>query len=425
MKELYFPFIASKKSSNHYLRLLSHFLMVVFLAASTSLISTKNNQAIAGDREQAKRIHDRIAGVPPTADVLDDMEADIASDNPNRAAETAMENTAFYDVTLKNMFAPLTNEAMSTFVPLNDYTATAIGLIRDDADFRTLLYDDVLYLGDNSLGLSNYSTTNNNHYEELESGGHSLKDNLVMTTQSSMSGLPVDATAGVMTSRASAKSFMKDGTNRAVFRFTTLNHLCNDMEQLNDISLPNDRIRQDVSRSPGGDSRIFLNSCIGCHNGMDPLAQSLAYYEYEYDIDTDPDGLNGFIQYNSEGDLDPATNSRVQEKYRINSTNFQYGFVTPDDRWDNYWRSGQNRTLGWDSTLTGSGNGAKSMGQELAHSDAFAQCQVKRVFKNVCLREPVNSADLNQVNTMITTFESSNYQLKTVFAASAVYCMGE
>src|SRR5690606_8022811 len=128
----------------------------------------------AGEREQAKRIHDRIAGVPPSSEVLDEMAADIADGNPVAAAYTAMESSAFYDVTLKNLAAPWTNEAMSPFVPLNDYTATVIGLVRDDADFRTLLYADVLYEGRASLGLPPYSTSNNNHYEALEAGGYSL-----------------------------------------------------------------------------------------------------------------------------------------------------------------------------------------------------------------------------------------------------------
>ncbi|MDX1496152.1 MAG: hypothetical protein R3352_01220 [Salinisphaeraceae bacterium] len=381
--------------------------------------------SVAGDREQAKRIHDRIAGVPPSATVLDDMTADIASGNAVDAAFTAMENTNFYDVTLKNLAAPWTNEAQSSFVPLNDYTATVIGLVRDNADFRTLLYDNILYVGDSSLGLSPYSTSNNDHYEELESGGYSLKDNLVAVAQSALNGLPADATAGVMTSRAAAQAFFSAGTNRAMFRFTMLNHLCNDMEQVNDTSRSPDRIRQDVSRSPGGDSRIFLNSCLGCHAGMDPMAQSFAYYDYEYDANNDPDGEFGQLVYNTVGTVDPDTGSRVQGKYHINSTNFEYGFVTPDDRWDNYWREGQNKVLGWDESLPSGGYGAKSMGQELAHSDAFAECQVKKVFKNVCLRTPVDSTDRNQIASMVTSFRNSGYNLKQVFAESAVYCMGE
>ena len=259
----------------------------------------------------------------------------------------------------------------------------------------------------------------------IEEQGLSLKDSLTLVSQSSRNGLPSAATAGVMTSRAAAKSFFKDGTNRAMLRFTALNHLCNDMEQLNDITRAPDRIRQDVSRSPGGDSRIFLNSCIGCHNGMDPLAQSFAYYEYDYNVETDPEGLNGSLTYNNEGMIDPVTGTRVQSKYHNNATNFEYGYVTPNDHWANYWREGQNKLLGWDNSLSGSGEGAKSMGMELAHSNAFAECQVTKVFKNVCLRSPIDRSDRDQISTMVTSFASSGYKLKQVFADSAEYCMGE
>ena len=67
----------------------------------------------------------------------------------------------------------------------------------------------------------------------------------------------------------------------------------------------------------------------------------------------------------------------------------------------------------------------KTMGQELAASDAFATCQVQKVFKNVCLRSPVDSADRGQISSMVTSFKGSNYNLKQVFAESAVYCMGD
>lgn len=412
--------------TSNYLNLhgtVSYFLLTC-CAIACGLISI-SSASFADERDQAKRIHDRIAGVPPSETILNDMAADILAGREHDAAYTAMEHTAFYDVTLKNLAAPWTNEAMTKFVPLNDYSATVIGLVRDDADFRTVLYGDVLYEADASLGLPAYSTQNNAHYEALDSSAYSLKDNLVFINQSTRNGLPAAATAGVMTSRASAKAFMIDGTNRALFRFTVLNHLCNDMEQLNDTSLPSDRIRQDVSRSPGGDSRIFLNSCIGCHNGMDPLIQAFAYYNYDYDIDTDPNGIQGRVAYNDIGMIDTFTQSRVQKKYQINAGNFEYGYVTPDDRWDNNWRQGRNQLLGWDGTLPGSGNGAKTMAQELAHSEAFAACQVKNVFQTVCLRSPTNSQDRQQLSLMTQHFKTSGYKLKQAFADSATYCMGE
>ncbi len=364
--------------------------------------------ALAGPREQAKRIHDRIAGVPPTAAMLDAMAADIAGGNALDAALTAVEAPAFYNVTLKNFAAPWTNRDQSVFVPLNDYTATVIGMVRDDVPFNTALSANMVYVGAGGLGLPAYSMTSNAHYQALEDQGIDLKANLVQTAQTAVTDLPAGAVAGLMTTRAASEAFFYLGTNRAMFRFTVLNHLCKELEEIKDTTLPVDRIRQDVSRSPGGDSRIFMNNCVGCHSGMDPLSQAFAYYNF--------DTTAGRVVYT------PGT---VQTKHLINPDNFKPGYITPDDRWDNYWRRGQNRLLGWSSSLAGSGTGAASLGTELAASDAFASCQVRKVFRNVCLRDPVDSADRNQVDAMVTSFRSNGYGLKRVFAEAAVYCKGD
>lgn len=375
--------------------------------------------AYAGPREQAKQLHDRIAGVPADSVLLDQMQTLIESGDAIGAAELAIEHPDFYNTTLKTIITPWTNEAQTTFAPLNDYTATVIGAIRDNLDFRTLLYDDILYIGDPSLGLANYSQNNNNHYQQMEQAGVDLKADLIQITQSSVNGIPATATAGIMTSRAAAKAFFVDGTNRAMLRFTLLNHLCSDMEQIKDNTRSPDRIRQDVSRSPGGDSRIFVNACLGCHAGMDPMVQAFAYYNYEYNSGNDPEALNGRLEY---------TAGSVQPKFLINDTNFSYGFVTTDDRWDNYWRAGANYLLGWDTNglnLPPGDAGAKSLGVELANSEAFASCQVKKVFKSICFREPENSDDHNKIKQITDLFKANNYNMKTVFAESAVYCMGE
>ena len=79
--------------------------------------------------------------------------------------------------------------------------------------------------------------------------------------------------------------------------------------------------------------------------------------------------------------------------------------------------------LGWSASLSGAGNGAKSLGQELEASQAFATCQVTRVFKDVCLRAPNTTADFSQITTMVTSFQNG-YKLRQVFAQSAAYCMG-
>ncbi len=207
--------------------------------------------AEAGPREQAKRMHDRIAGVPPSDAVLAAMEADIAAGQTQQAALRAMGDPAFYAVTLKNLATPWTNRDQTVFAPLNDYTATVIGMVRDDVPFNELLSGDILYVGNAGLGLPAASASSNTHFEQLETRGIDLRTGLQRTTQSAVYGIPAAATAGVMTSRAAAQAFFIAGTNRAMFRFTLLNQMCRELDETQDTSRPPDRIRQDVLESMG------------------------------------------------------------------------------------------------------------------------------------------------------------------------------
>jgi hypothetical protein len=385
---------------------------VWWLFVATTLIVSSVSVALAGEREQAQRIHDRLAGVPPSDAVLTQMANAIAADpagsGPIDAANIAMNNPNFYAVTLKNFAAPWTNRDQSVFVPLNDYIALVIGMVKDNEPFNQILFGDLLYT---APGVSPAPAADSNaHYEALERrmrDPNFQQSELVQTTQSGTYGIPAAATAGAMTTRAASEAFFIAGTNRAMFRFTLMNHMCMDLEQVLDTTITPDRIRQDVSRSPGGDSRVFMNNCIGCHAGMDPLAQAFAYYNFNEE--------SGRLDYT------PGT---VQPKYFNNDQTFADGFVTPDDSWHNHWRVGQNALLGWSSGLPGEGAGAKSLGQELAGSEAFASCQVRKVFKAVCLREPGDAADRSVVDTLTGTF-SGDYQLKPVFAGAAKHCMGQ
>ena len=386
----------------------SHGTRATVMSVAAALVALTGTAALADSRTQARRIHDRIAGVPPSAAVLDQMSTEVAAGRPENAAYVAMENRAFYDVTLKNFAMPWTNREQTVFAPLNDYVATVIGMVRDDVSFDRVLWDDIVYVGQGVSGVPAYSPNSNDHYATLERQGANLKDVLVQTTQSSVSGLPPQATSGVITSRAAAQAFFVAGTNRAMFRFTLINHLCTDLEQVMDTTRPPDRVRQDVSRSPGGDSRIFLNNCVGCHSGMDPMVQAYAYHDW--------DEQAGRIVYS------PGV---VRPKYFHNKDTFPAGYSTPDDHWDNYWRKGQNSLIGWDDALPGSGSGAKTLGAELAHSDAFASCQAKKVFRTVCLRDPADGQDRARVQSMSATFKTNGYRVKQLFADAASYCMGD
>ena len=399
--------------------------------------------AQAGPREQARRIHDRLTGVPPTNAMLDAMEAAISGGGgATQAALYAIDGAPgvpatgdFYTVTLKNWVSPWTNEAQDVFAPLNDYSATVVGMVRDEVDFRQLLYGDILYRGA-VAGIPPYSGSDNRHYEFLEASGGNLGDPavLVRDTQSGVTGLPATAVAGVMTSRASARAFFVDGTNRAMFRFTLLNHLCMDLEQLKDTTRPTDRIRQDVSRSPGGDSQLFLNQCVACHNGMDPLAQAFAYYDFPYPDEEQFPGLE--LEARKDMGAIAYTPGAVQAKYLINEASFPTGYVTPNDHWTNYWRLGDNSArIGWRAPAGNSGaidlalnpafsegDGAASLGRELANTEAFAYCQVKKSFRAVCLREPRSTLDESMaVESFVNTFHAG-HNMKQVFAEVAAYC---
>jgi hypothetical protein len=384
----------------------------VAAAVAASLLAQAVAPAFAGPTEQAERIYERIAGVPPSAAVLNEMVLAINASSGQAglvaAAAIATDPTkapTFYNVVLKNMVIPWTNRNQTVFAPLNDYAATVIGMVRDGVPFNTVLSDDILYTV-NAPGLPAVSPANNNHYAAAETNGVDLSTALVRTTQSAAYGLPTEATAGVITTAGAASAFFIKGTNRAMFRFTMINHMCHDMETLMDTSRPTDRIRQDVSRSPGGDSRIFLNNCVGCHSGMDPMAQAFAYYNF--------DETSNQLVY---------TPSQVQAKYHINSQNFPQGFVTPDNSWSNRWRQGPNSVLGWSSSQPGSGTGAKSWGQEIASSKQFAACQVQKVFQTVCFRTPSTAADISAAQGITSSFQSG-YNLKTVFQQVAAACPG-
>ncbi len=364
----------------------------------------------AGPREQAKRLHDRLTGVPAPVAVLETMTAQIEAGDPVAAALTAMGNPAFYNTKLREFATPWSNRARSVYAPLNDTTATVIGMVRDDVPFDQVLYGDIIYLGSAAATGVPHAHDNNDHYEDLQRNRADLSDptQLVQMPQSALPDaiLGADETAGIMTTRGFAEAFLVAGTNRAAVRFAMLNHMCMDMEDFRDVTAWPDRIRQDVTRSPGGDSSIFLNDCLPCHAGMDGLAGAFAFYDFDEDLER-------LVH----------TPGEVQAKYLQDAGTFRYGFETLGDSWINYWRSGPNAYVGWRGP--GSGMGAKSLGMELAQTRRFSTCQVEKAFESVCYRKPNGSADLTVVDNIADTFEATNYSMKRVFAETAAHCMGD
>ena len=164
------------------------------LAVAAALSLWLAGAAGAGPRDQARRIHDRLVGVPPDTATLDQMTALIVSGGvPSgalAAAEQAMQHPAFYRTALKNFITPWTNVERTVFADLNDYTATVIGIIRDERPFTEVLTADLVYVGAPGVVGVGYSQSDNEHYRLLEENLVDLGDPalLVPSAQSALPG---------------------------------------------------------------------------------------------------------------------------------------------------------------------------------------------------------------------------------------------
>lgn len=367
--------------------------------------------AFAGPREAAWKLHNRLTGVPPQKEVLDQMSALIERGQAEQAARLAIQNPNFYDIVLKNWMKPWSSQEITPRVAFNDYVATLMGIIRDDIPFDTALYDDILYTVNTSgTSVSAYSPANNTHYSQAESGNLPLSQLLVKGSQSALNTLgnkvPAAATAGVTTTYTSSVEFFSAGTNRRVNRHIFINFLCRDYEEVHDITVPDFRVARDVERDVGGDSRTYKNRCVGCHAGQDAIRGAYAYYDHNANT------TSGGLKY--------YPNS-VRGKMNRNAYYVQ-GFVTKDDSWINLWATGQNASLGWRGET--SGTGAKSLGRMFARSRAFSQCMAKRVFKLVCMKDPTSTEDSSFVEQMADQFENNNnYNMKNLIVKTSARCV--
>ena len=316
-------------------------------------------------------------------------------------------SSAFYSTTLKNFATPWTNRDQTVFAPLNDYTATVIGMVRDDVDFRTSLSADLVYIGQ---GVSPaYSPANNDHYVALEDNNADLR-------------VVLQANDAVLAERSAAR-----GDRRHHHFARRVRSVLHRRHEPRDVPLhaaqsPVPRhgagarhVASAGSHPPGRDAQpgrrqpLFLNNCIGCHSGMDPMAQAFAYYDF--------DETQGRLVY---------TPGQVQPKYLINSDNFKPGYVTPDDHWENRWRlPGKNTVLGWagqDGRIAAATARSRSARSSRTAMRSPSARRRKCSARSASARR-ATQADRTQVTASATGFKSGG-NLKRVFAETAAYCAG-
>ena len=182
------------------------------------------------------------------------MQTKVTAGNALGAAMEAMANPAFYNTTVRELATPWTNRDRSVYAELNDSTATVIGMVRDDVPFDQVLYEDIVYVGSTAATPSTTrrpttiitsSCSEPRRLEQhrqprapdaIDAAGHAAR-------RRGDGGHHDDARLRQRVSRRG-----HEPRRRAVCGAQLL---CMDMEDFRDVSAWPDRMRQDVSRSPG------------------------------------------------------------------------------------------------------------------------------------------------------------------------------
>ncbi|HYX35233.1 MAG TPA: hypothetical protein VE954_19225 [Oligoflexus sp.] len=376
-------------------------------------------------RAQVEFVYQRLTGIRPAAADLATWSAALAplagADRTAYLADVvgkaATENDLFYSVTVLNFAQIEASEDRSvaegsgaTFTGvLNDLTATVIGMVRDEKDYRAILSDDVLYIPTGTTYVPGTNAIYDTLYNTHKTTGGPIASALTAVTQTGATGLAVQA--GIFTLRGFGSVYYDAGTNRAPFRFTSMNYLCRDMEDLSDVSRADIYVRRDVDRAPGGDASKYRTECVGCHAGMDPLANSFSFFNF-----VPP------AQANAAAAITIA--AAPVAKTNQNNDVFPGGAVVTNDAWMNLWLEGTNSALGWDATKK-SGTGVKSLGDMLASSKMFPECMAKRVYKTVCgLKEETSTAEKAVISRLAGEF-TKTYNMKELFKDTAAECVSK
>ena len=370
---------------------------------------------LAKARTQVTYIFKRLAAVPPAAAELEKFAAKLAAAADKEAvlleiADAATQQDTFYSRTVLNFAQIESNEERElndNNGQLSDLTATIVGYVKDGKDYRTILSGDIMYIPSGSTFSPDNNTAYDTLYTSVKNGTAQLATSLVEAPQSTTNGL--NQAAGIFTLRGYGSIYYDAGTNRSAVRFTFMNYICRDMEDLSDVSLPDVYVRRDVDRKPGGDASKYRTECVGCHNGMDPQANAFAFFDW----------TPGAANAPGTGRIKIAT--APVPKMNQNADVFSGGAPVADDSWTNLWYAGTNANLGWDPSKK-SGTGPKSWGEGLAATKMFPDCMAKRVYKTVCLKDARAASDKASITELSAGFVNSSYNMKDLFKQTAVEC---
>lgn len=350
-------------------------------------------------REKAKKLYKNLIGlnISDTDASFDLIERLLRNGSDVEAGRVVLANPDFYDLTLRSWAAPLTNRERLQDVSFDDMQAMIFGVVRDRLDARLLLTGNFLYRS-NMKSIVPPTRANNEHYAALEASGANLVSTLVRVTPQ---WADIEEASGVLTTRSWGAAYYSAGTNRRALQHAFEIFMCRPLQTIRDASLPENFIRRDVDRVPGGNPRIFQQDCRGCHSGMDAMAGAFSRW----------DMVDGVLTY--------LGKDKVADKYNINSTTYPEGYITHDDSWVNLWSKNHNQSMGWRGPLKG--RGLRAFATMLGNSEGFSRCMVERTLKSVCKGSPDGAFLADDLDHLQKTFEESQYDLSHLFISIGLH----
>lgn len=345
------------------------------------------------------------------------MEDLIKEGNVRGAAAIATQDSLFLDVLVRDVGRKMATRDETVRAPMSDFVATWIGVIRDSdtTSAKELLTGNFYYRVDPAViaTLPTNATvrqdetadilSSNNHYNDLTARGLSPKTVLIRQSPQrafNNGGAVIDHPdpAGLITTRAFVEAHAVAGTNRRMVEYSFRQFMCVSMDEWADANNPDDRVSQDVTRTPSGSVNLYQTTCKACHSGMDGLRSAFAFLDFN--------GNQQRIQTN------------VLNKMTRNATEFPAGYRISDNGIVNYATQGKNAdNLGFRGALVG--NGISAFGKMIADSRGFSRCMVRKAFKAVC-RRPALAQEETLIRSLADQFEVDGYHMRHMFENVAV-----
>lgn len=399
--------------------------LVAYMASSAQAQTTpipavapQPDTEISANRIKAQRLFQAITAVrvPIDDSRITQMESLIAAGNLKAAAAIATADPLFYDVQIRDIAKIMSTRDETVRAPMSDFVATFIGVVRDSdqRSAKELLTGNFYYRVDPAIiaTLPANATVrqnelddilrSNNHYADMVT--RNLSPYKVLIAQSPQRAVQNNTAinhpnpAGLLTTRAFTEAHAIDGTNRRPIQEMMEEFMCVRMAEWSDPNAPDDRVSQDVTRTPGGSFNVYQSTCKACHTGMDAMRGAWAFTDFTGGAQTIVTGVLG--------------------KMTRNSSEFPQGYRITNDSWviNSYYGKNQDQ-LGWRGTLQG--NGLSSLASAVASSRGFSRCMVRKAFRAICRRNPLPTEE-SLVRSLADDFETDGYHARRMYENVAV-----